>query len=117
MIEDDVVIRRPFTRFSTVALASTPAWIAQTAPQPWPRQSDCRRPWPSLASRWPKRPDSCWLGISRPLHRTYRFSCSHRTSDSDIEKQALSFGVTAVFARRDDLAALVENARAVCGIE
>jgi two-component system KDP operon response regulator KdpE len=33
--------------------------------------------------------------------------------DSDIEKEALSFGVTAVFAKPDDLAALVENGRAV----
>ena len=37
--------------------------------------------------------------------------------DSEIEKEALSCGITAVFSKLDDLAALVANARAVCGIE
>ena len=37
--------------------------------------------------------------------------------DSDIEKEALSCGITAVFSKLDDLAPLVANARAVCGIE
>ena len=35
----------------------------------------------------------------------------------DIEKEALSNGITAVFSKLDDLATLVANARAVCGIE
>lgn len=35
---------------------------------------------------------------------------------ADIEKSAQSFGITAVFSKLDDLAALVANARAVCGI-
>jgi DNA-binding NarL/FixJ family response regulator len=35
----------------------------------------------------------------------------------NIEKKALSFGISAVFSKLDDLATLVENARAVCGIE
>ena len=34
-----------------------------------------------------------------------------------IEKKALSSGITAVFSRLDDLASVVANARAVCGIE
>jgi DNA-binding NarL/FixJ family response regulator len=34
-----------------------------------------------------------------------------------VEKKALSYGITAVFSKLDDLAALVANARAVCGIE
>jgi DNA-binding NarL/FixJ family response regulator len=34
-----------------------------------------------------------------------------------VEKIALSYGVTAVFSKLDDLATLVANARAVCGIE
>jgi CheY-like chemotaxis protein len=34
-----------------------------------------------------------------------------------VEKQALSHGITAVFSKFDDLATLVANARAVCGIE
>jgi DNA-binding NarL/FixJ family response regulator len=34
-----------------------------------------------------------------------------------IEKKALSYGITAVFSKLDDLATLVVNARAVCGIE
>jgi DNA-binding NarL/FixJ family response regulator len=34
-----------------------------------------------------------------------------------IEKKALSGGITAVFSKLDDLATLVANARAVCGIE
>jgi DNA-binding NarL/FixJ family response regulator len=37
--------------------------------------------------------------------------------DADIEKEALSCGITAVFSKLDDLATLVANARAVCGIE
>jgi two-component system response regulator EvgA len=36
---------------------------------------------------------------------------------ADIEKSAQSFGINAVFSKRDDLATLVANARAVCGIE
>jgi len=41
------------------------------------------------------------------------------TTDYSVstEKKALSFGITAVFSKLDDLATLVENARAVCGIE
>src|ERR1700730_8513630 len=35
----------------------------------------------------------------------------------NIEKSALSCGITAVFSKLDDLAPLVANARAVCGIE
>jgi len=34
-----------------------------------------------------------------------------------VEKEALSYGITAVFSKLDDLPALVANARAVCGIE
>jgi len=37
--------------------------------------------------------------------------------DADLEKEALSRGITAVFSKLDDLATLVNNARAVCGIE
>jgi CheY-like chemotaxis protein len=37
--------------------------------------------------------------------------------DTDIERAALSCGITAVFSKLDDLAPLVANARAVCGIE
>jgi two-component system, response regulator YesN len=37
--------------------------------------------------------------------------------DADIEREAQSSGITAVFSKFDDLAALVANARAVCGIE
>jgi DNA-binding NarL/FixJ family response regulator len=37
--------------------------------------------------------------------------------DTAIEKEALSCGITAVFSKHDDLATLVANARAVCGIE
>jgi DNA-binding NarL/FixJ family response regulator len=38
-------------------------------------------------------------------------------NDTAIEKQALSCGIIAVFSKLDDLATLVANARAVCGIE
>jgi DNA-binding NarL/FixJ family response regulator len=38
-------------------------------------------------------------------------------NDIDIEKEALSCGITAVFSKLDDMASLVANARAVCGIE
>jgi two-component system response regulator YesN len=34
-----------------------------------------------------------------------------------VEKIALSYGITAVFSKLDDLATLVANARAVCGIQ
>jgi CheY-like chemotaxis protein len=37
--------------------------------------------------------------------------------DADIEKEALSSGITAVFSKLDDSATLVANARAVCGLE
>ncbi|HEV7967208.1 MAG TPA: response regulator transcription factor [Candidatus Acidoferrales bacterium] len=37
--------------------------------------------------------------------------------DADVEKEALSGGVTAVFSKLDDLTTLVANARAVCGIK
>jgi DNA-binding response OmpR family regulator len=41
------------------------------------------------------------------------------TTDYSVssEKKALSFGITAVFSKLDDLVTLVANARAVCGIE
>jgi DNA-binding NarL/FixJ family response regulator len=35
----------------------------------------------------------------------------------DIEKEALAFGITAVFSRLDDLTTLIANARVVCGLE
>ena len=38
-------------------------------------------------------------------------------NDVDIEKEALSCGITAVFSKLDDMTTLVANARAVCGIE
>jgi putative two-component system response regulator len=37
--------------------------------------------------------------------------------DMDIEKEALAFGVTAVFSKLDDLTTLIANARVVCGLE
>jgi CheY-like chemotaxis protein len=37
--------------------------------------------------------------------------------DVQLENDALSCGITAVFSKLDDLAPLVANARAVCGIE
>jgi hypothetical protein len=37
--------------------------------------------------------------------------------DVQIENDALSCGIAAVFSKLDDLSALVANARAVCGIE
>lgn len=37
--------------------------------------------------------------------------------DMNIEKRARSCGITAVFSKIDDLATVVANARAVCGIE
>ena len=38
-------------------------------------------------------------------------------NDTAIEKEALDCGITAVFSKLDDLATLVANARAICGIE
>jgi DNA-binding NarL/FixJ family response regulator len=38
-------------------------------------------------------------------------------SELDIEQEALSCGITAVFSKLDDLMTLVANARAVCGIQ
>jgi CheY-like chemotaxis protein len=37
--------------------------------------------------------------------------------DAHTEKEALAIGVTAVFSKFDDLATLVDNARAACGLE
>jgi CheY-like chemotaxis protein len=37
--------------------------------------------------------------------------------DVNIEKEALAFGITAVFSKLDDLTTLIPNARAVCGLE
>jgi DNA-binding NarL/FixJ family response regulator len=37
--------------------------------------------------------------------------------DAEIEKEALSCGITAVFSKVDEMATLVANARAICGIE
>jgi CheY-like chemotaxis protein len=37
--------------------------------------------------------------------------------DMDLEKQALAFGITAVFSKLDDLTTLIANARVVCGLE
>src|ERR1700724_2073549 len=37
--------------------------------------------------------------------------------DASFERNALSSGITAVFSKRDDLATIVANARAVCGID
>jgi DNA-binding NarL/FixJ family response regulator len=37
--------------------------------------------------------------------------------DASFERKALSSGITAVFSKLDDLATLVANARAVCGID
>jgi DNA-binding NarL/FixJ family response regulator len=38
-------------------------------------------------------------------------------SELDIEQEALSCGITAVFSKLDDLTTLVTNARVICGIE
>jgi DNA-binding NarL/FixJ family response regulator len=38
-------------------------------------------------------------------------------SELDIEEEALSCGITAVFSKLDDLMTLVTNARIVCGIQ
>jgi DNA-binding NarL/FixJ family response regulator len=38
-------------------------------------------------------------------------------NDMNMEKEALSCGITAVFSKLDDLGTLVANARAVCGID
>jgi DNA-binding NarL/FixJ family response regulator len=37
--------------------------------------------------------------------------------DADTEREVLASGVTAVFSKREDLTTLVDNARAVCGLE
>jgi len=37
--------------------------------------------------------------------------------DVNIEKEALAFGITAVFSKLDDLTTIIANARAVCGLE
>jgi two-component system chemotaxis response regulator CheY len=37
--------------------------------------------------------------------------------DVNIEREALAFGITAVFSKLDDLTTLIANARAVCGLE
>jgi len=65
-------------------------------------------------------PDMNGLQLARQLKaREPALPIFMLTADNDvnIEKQALAFGITAVFAKLDDLATLVANARAVCGLE
>lgn len=38
-------------------------------------------------------------------------------NDVDVEKEALAFGISAVFSKLDDLTSLIVNARVVCGLE
>jgi DNA-binding NarL/FixJ family response regulator len=38
-------------------------------------------------------------------------------NDVDVEKEALAFGISAVFSKLDDLTSLIANARVVCGLE
>ena len=38
-------------------------------------------------------------------------------NDADAEKEALSRGIDAVFDKRSDFAAIMTNARAICGLD
>ncbi len=65
-------------------------------------------------------PDMCGLQLARELNaRAPELPIFLMMADYsvDTEREALSSGVTAVFSKLDDLAMLVANARAVCGIE
>jgi DNA-binding NarL/FixJ family response regulator len=63
---------------------------------------------------------SCGLQLAQKLKSiTPELPIFMLTTDysMNIEKEALSSGISAVFSKLDDLATLVANARAVCGIE
>ena len=75
---------------------------------------------PNLAVLDFSLPDMSGLQLARKLKAiTPEMPIFVLTTDYSvsIEKKALSCGITAVFSKLDDLATLVANARAVCGIE
>jgi DNA-binding response OmpR family regulator len=75
---------------------------------------------PSLAVLDFSLPDMNGLQLAQKLRAsTSELPIFMLTADYgvNIEKKALSCGITAVFSKVDDLATLVANARSVCGIE
>jgi DNA-binding NarL/FixJ family response regulator len=75
---------------------------------------------PTLAVLGLSMPDMNGLQLARKLKAIApQLPLFMLTADYDagIEKEALSCGITAVFSKLGDLATLVANARAVCGIE
>jgi DNA-binding NarL/FixJ family response regulator len=78
------------------------------------------RLFPNLAVLDFSSADSCGLQLAQKLKSiTPELPIFMLTTDYNvkIEKEALSSGIIAVFSKLDDLATLVANARAVCGIE
>jgi DNA-binding NarL/FixJ family response regulator len=79
-----------------------------------------RRLTPSLAIVDFSMPEMNGLQLARQLKaREPALPIFMLTADYDvnIEKEALAFGITAVFSKFDDLTTLIANARAVCGLE
>ena len=75
---------------------------------------------PNLAVLDFSLPDMSGLQLARKLKAiTPEMPIFVLTTDYSvsIEKKALSCGITAVFSKLDDLATLVANARAVCGLD
>jgi DNA-binding NarL/FixJ family response regulator len=75
---------------------------------------------PNLAVLEFSSADTCGLELAQKLKSiTPELPIFLLTPDYSVkvEKQALSCGITAVFSKLDDLATLVANARAVCGVE
>jgi DNA-binding NarL/FixJ family response regulator len=75
---------------------------------------------PNLAVLNFSLPDMTGLQLAQELHAIepeLPIFMLFADNDPDIEKEALSCGITAVFSKLDDLTTLVANARAVCGIK
>jgi two-component system, chemotaxis family, chemotaxis protein CheY len=57
---------------------------------------------------------ACELKAREPALPIFMLTANY---DVEIEKEALAYGITAVFSKLDDLTTLIANARAVCGLE
>jgi DNA-binding response OmpR family regulator len=106
-----------FARFSSLAAASTLSWRPKKASKP---KKKTKRLLPSLVILNFSLPDMSGFELALELKAiTPELPVFMLTTDYSVtvEKKALSYGITAVFSKLDDLATLVANARAVCGIE